>query len=187
MPKWEKGENRKKIFLALIDNPLTFSELLENLPISRGALAGHLKELEEEAIIAKARRNKKRVYKIVFDNEEKIMNELKSIHFDILLKLVSDSIDPMIGEVLKSMLDSLMKQIIFFKKRELLDKPRLSAKELQIKTYEIMKTTASPRLQKEMRLNEILGGLRNAPDSVFKEFEDLRTSMNKELKKVKKK
>ncbi len=185
-PEWEKLENRKKIFLELLKRPSSFTELLENLPISRGALAKHLKELEEEKIIEKTRRKGKRVYQIAFDNENRIINELKSIHFDLLLESFAELVDPLIIDLWKSYLESLYKGIFFFKKRELMDEPRMSAKELHIKSYEIIQSSAPPKAKKIMRIDEIVEKLKKMPDSNFEEFEKLRRSMDKELKEGKK-
>ena len=109
--------------------PLTFTELLNNLSISRKTLSDHLKVLEEEKIIARTRRNGKRVYEVIFDDEERIMDELKSAHFDLLLNMLTDLTDPLFAEVFKSYLESMLRGIIFLRKRELMGEPRLSAKE----------------------------------------------------------
>lgn len=185
-PEWERLENRKKIFLELLKRPSSFTELLEKLPISRGALTKHLRELEETKVIERARRKGKRVYQISFDNEEKILDELKSTHFDLLLKILAELVDPLIIDFWQSYSQTLLKTIIFFKKRELMDKPRISAKELHIKVYENIQSSASPKAKKLMHVDEILEGLKKVPDSAFNEFEEVRRSIEKDLKGSKK-
>lgn len=187
LPEWEKQDNRKKIFLTLFGEPTTFTELLRKLPISRGTLSEHLKELESEKIIGKTRRNGKRVYQVILGDEEKIMDELKAIHFDLLLEMLGEFVDPLLGEVFKSYLESLLRNIIYFKKRELIGERRLSAQELMVNSFEIIKKGASPRLQKMMNVNEIIEGLKSAPESTFDELESYRSTINKKMKRGKKK
>ena len=172
--------------MELLEKPSSFTELLEKLPISRGALTKHLRELEEKGIIEKARRKAKRVYQIAFDNEEKILDELKSTHFDVLLKILAELVDPLIIDFWQSYSQTLLKTIIFFKKRELMEKPRISAKELHIKVYENIQSSASPKAKKLMHVDEILEGLKKVPDSAFNEFEEVRRSIEKDLKEAKK-
>jgi len=186
LPEWEREENRKKIFLTLLKDPLTFTELLKTLPISRGTLAGHLKDLEEANIIERTRRKGKRVYQVIFGDEEKIMDEIKSAHFDLLLKILSDFTDPLIFDIWKSYSECLLRGIIYFKRRELMGEPRLSAKELHIKSFEIMKAADTPSLQKLFHVDEILERLREMPESEFSEIEELRRSVEKGLRKGKK-
>lgn len=191
LPEWEKEENRKKIFFTLLEEPLSFTKLLNTLSISRRTLSEHLKDLEKEKIIVRTRRNDKRVYQVIFDDKEKIMNELKSTHFDLLLKTLSHFTDPLIIELWRSYSESILKGIVYFKEREVMQHTRaralrLSAKEIMIKSFEIMKTTASPKLQQLMHIDEILESLEKIPESEFDELEQLRRSIEKELKEGKK-
>jgi DNA-binding transcriptional ArsR family regulator len=185
-PEWEKEENRKKIFLALLKEPLNFEKLREKLQISRGTLAKHLRELEEKRIIEKARINGKRVYQIAFDNEERILDELKSTHFDLLLKALAELVDPLFIDFWKSYSQTLLKTIIFLKKRELMDKPRISAKELHIKVYENIQSSASPKAKKLMHVDEILDGFKKMPYSAFEELDKFFRSSDKGLQGGKK-
>jgi biotin operon repressor len=178
-PEWEKLENRKIIFLELFEKPSSFKELLEKLPISRGALAKHLRELEEKGIIEKARRKGRRVYQIAFDNEEKILDELKSTHFDMLLKLLAEFVDPLFIDFWESYSQTMLKNIIFFKKRELMDMPRITAKEIHIKVYENIQSSASPEAKKIMHVDEILEKLKEMPDSAFEELDKFLMSDEK--------
>jgi DNA-binding transcriptional ArsR family regulator len=180
-PEWEKVENRKRILLTLWKQPLSHKELLESLQISRGTLSDHLRDLEEEEIIRKTRRNGKRVYEVIFDNEERIKNEVYSMNFEMLFKLMSDT-DPVFAETWRSFSESLLKEIIYFKKRRSMDEPRLSAKELLIKTYEIIRKTASPSVRKQIHIDEILEGTKEMPESKFEDLEKSRRHIKKELK-----
>jgi DNA-binding MarR family transcriptional regulator len=185
-PQWQKEENRKKIFLALMKEPLAFSGLLEELHMSRGALAGHLRELQEKKIIERTRRNRKRVYQVAFDNEEKIIDELKAIHFDMLFTLFSEIVDSTFAEVWKSYIETMAKVIIHFRKRELMEAPRLSAKELMLTPYKIIQKSSSPKVRQLTHADEIVKELEEMPESSFKELEDLRRSMDRGLKERRK-
>lgn len=144
-PKWEKEENRKIIFLDLLREPLSFTELLEKTQLSRGTLAYHIRELEKERIIERVRKNGKRVYQTVLD-EEKITDELKSVHFDVLLELVSENLGSTFVELWKAYLTSLTKVIIYFKKRQLEGKPSLSPQEVVNQTITIIESTTPPEI-----------------------------------------
>ncbi len=183
LPEWEKEDNRKKIFLELLNQPLSHKELLETLQISRGTLSVHLRELETDKIIERTRRNGKRLYQIIFDDEERIMDELKSIHFDLLLKMLADLVDPLIAEVWKSYSESLLRGIIFFKKRRLMGVPNLSLRAMNIKVYETIQQSASPKLQKMMHVDEILKGLKEKSDSDFYEIEKEYWALKAKIKR----
>jgi DNA-binding MarR family transcriptional regulator len=189
-PEWEKEENRKIVFITLLNEPSSFTELLNKLSMSRGALSTHLKELEKEKVIERTRRNGKRVYQIIFDDEERLRNELKSVNYDLLIHIVSKYINPELAEAFNSLLDSLTNVIIYFKKRELMNEPDLSFKELHVKLYEIMKKSASPRIQKLMHIDEILKGLKETPESELSdreiEFENVKKIIKTDLKERKK-
>ena len=183
-PEWEKGDNRKRILLTLWKQPHSHKELLETLQISRGTLSTHLRNLEEEEIIRKTRRNGKRVYEVIFDDEERIRNEVYSMNFEMLLDLMSDT-DTLFAETWRSFSESLIKEIIYFKKRRLMDEPRLSAKELLLKTYEIIRNTASSSVRKQIHIDEILEGTKEMPESKFEGLEKLMRHIEKELKEEK--
>ena len=172
--------------MELLKSPSSFTELLEKLPMSRGSLTKHLRELEEKKIIEKARRKGKRVYQISFDDEEKILDELKSTHFDLLLKTLAEFVDPLFIDFWESYSQTMLKNIIFLKKRELMDKPRISAKELHIKVYENIQSSASPKAKKLMHVDEILEGLKKMPDSVFEEMDRFLMSSNRKIQGEKK-
>jgi predicted transcriptional regulator len=186
LPQWEKEENRKKVFLELLKTPMSHKDLLETLKISRGTLSKHLRDLEEDGIIGKTRRNGKRVYQIIFDDEEKIMDELKAMHFDLLLKLLSDFVDPLFVEFWKSYSESILRGIIYFKKRAIMGSPELSIREMNLQVYETIKKSASPRMQKMMYVDEILNGLKETSESDFyeinKEYSALKLKIKKEMK-----
>jgi len=186
IPEWEREENRTRIFLTLLKEPKTFTELLKALPISRGTLAGHLKNLEEKKIIERTRKEGKRVYQVIFEDEERIIDEIKAAHFDLLLIILSDLTDPLIVEIWRSYSEYLLRSIIFLKRRELMGEPRLTAKELHIKSLEMMKVTDTPKLQKLFPVDEILKRFREMPESDFSEIEELRRSVKKKLRNGKK-
>lgn len=185
LPEWEKKDNRKKIFLALMNKPLSHKELLEELQISRGTLSAHLRDLEEEKIIGRTRRNGKRVYEIIFDDDERIRDELNSMSFELLLDLMSDTLDPLFVDTIKSFSESLFRVMIYFKKRKLMDEPRLSTKEMIVKTYEIIKKSAPPNVAEFIQIDDFLENVRNAPESNFEELEKIQLALGKKVRERK--
>ena len=67
-----------------------------------------------------------------------------------------------------------------------MDKPRISAKELHIKVYENIQSSASPKAKKLMHVDEILEGLKKMPDSVFEEMDRFLMSSNRKIQGEKK-
>jgi len=114
MPELEKMGNRTKIYTTLLETPLSFTELFEKIKLSRGTLAQHLRDMEEEQIIVRTRRSGKRVYRITWD-EEKIIGELKTFYFDLLTQLLSWFI-PTAKEGIENYLRSLAKEMIQYQK-----------------------------------------------------------------------
>ncbi|MDH5746123.1 MAG: winged helix-turn-helix domain-containing protein [Candidatus Bathyarchaeota archaeon] len=110
LPELEKMGNRSKIYMTLLENPLSFTELLEKTQLSKGTLAQHLRDMEQEEVIRRIRRNGKRVYKTVWD-KEKVIAELKTFHFDMLIQLLSRFI-PGAKEGIENYLKSLAKEIV---------------------------------------------------------------------------
>jgi len=66
--------------------------------------------MEQEEVIRKTRRNGKRVYKTVWD-VEKVIGELKTFHFDMLVLLLSRFI-PSAKEGIENYLRSSAKEIV---------------------------------------------------------------------------
>ena len=67
-----------------------------------------------------------------------------------------------------------------------MEEPRLSAKELHLKTYKIIRNSASPSVRKLIQIDEILKGIEDMPDSKFEDFEKLRRNIEKDMKGDKK-
>lgn len=175
-PEWESDENKKRIFIALLNRPASFTELLKQFGFSTATLTKHLRVLEKEKVIERTI-EKGRVYRVVL-NEETILSELKSMHFNTLLALISN-IYPDLAKLWEGYLKSLTKVVIQFKKRELEGKLRLSAKELMIQTMEIIQSTSSLELRKLIHIDEILEDLRKKPESEFQKIEEIRKSLEK--------
>ena len=114
LPELEKMGNRTKIYITLLETPLSFTELFEKIQLSRGTLAQHLRDMEEEQIIVRTRRSGKRVYRITWD-EEKVIDELKTFYFDLLIRLLSRFI-PTAKEGIDNYLRSLAKEMIQYQK-----------------------------------------------------------------------
>lgn len=110
LPELEKRGNRSKIYITLLESPLSFTELLKKTQLSRGTLAQHLRDMEQEGAIRRTRRNGKRVYKTVWD-EEKVIGELKTFHFDMLVQLLLRFV-PSAKEGIENYLKSLAKEMI---------------------------------------------------------------------------
>ena len=82
----ESDENKKRVFISLLKRSASFKELLEQLRFSTATLSKHLRTLEKEKVSERAI-EKGRVYRVVL-NEETILSELKSMHFDMFLELL---------------------------------------------------------------------------------------------------
>jgi predicted transcriptional regulator len=186
-PEWEKDENKKKIYLTLLKKRLTFSELMKETNLSTATLSSHLKNLQTKKIIQRTIWKGKRVYEIIPD-EEKIASEFKAFSLEILLEIFEE-MEPIVAKTWKAFTECLIKEATYFKKREMLGEPRLSAKELFIKTYEIIDSTTPSEVKKSLGVGEVLEKLRKTPEDApeFQDFERIRKSVEKRirLKKVK--
>jgi DNA-binding transcriptional ArsR family regulator len=87
LPQWERMENRTKLFTTILQNSLTFTELLNETGFSRATLTNHLKDLRQDGIIEKTIENNRVVYSITLD-ENRLESEIKKIGFDILFDFV---------------------------------------------------------------------------------------------------
>jgi len=110
LPELEKMGNRSKIYMALLESSLSFTELLEKTQLSRGTVAKHIRDMEQEKVIRRTRRNGKRVYKTIWD-KEKLVAELKTFHFDMITQLLSHFI-PNAKKEIENYLMSLAKEIV---------------------------------------------------------------------------
>lgn len=186
-PEWEKDENKKKIYLALLKKRLTFSELIKETNLSTATLSSHLRNLQTRKLIERTIWNGKRVYEIIPD-EEKIAGEFKAFSLEVLLGIFEE-IEPIVAKTWKALSECLIKEVVYFKKREMLGEPRLSAKELFIKTYEIMNSTTPLEVKEFLGTEEVLEKLRKKPEDApeFQKFERIRNSVEQRirLKKVK--
>ena len=180
LPQWEKHDNRKKVFMLLFQKPLTFKELLEKTSFSSATLTRHLIDLEKSGLIQRIRKNKKRVYQVIFD-EEKITEELKSFHYGMLIELFKQY-DSELAEILECWLNAQARIILYLKKREIEGKPRLSAKELLIKTLEIIRDAQTPKVRKLAPVDKQLELLKTKSESKFKELEKLRRKLETKIK-----
>ena len=126
-PEWERENNRKQIIYTLLENSLTFTELLNETGLARSTLSNHLKELQELQIIEKAIENGRVVYRTMLD-EDTIESELKSASFDLVLKMMSSAV-PGLGLFVKFVLKLGIKTRILNRRLEIEGKPALSESE----------------------------------------------------------
>jgi DNA-binding transcriptional ArsR family regulator len=107
LPEWERMDNRTTIFTTIMDESLTFTELLNKTNLSRATLSSHLSDLQDDELIEKALENGRVVYQITF-NEEKIETEFKKIGYDLLFDII-DSENPKLGIMLRVLMKLLVK------------------------------------------------------------------------------
>ena len=117
LSEWEKQNNRKKVFSALLRKSMTFSELLETTSLSKATLSSHLKKLQEEHMIE--RTIDKRIYKVIL-NENTLMDEIKATTFDVLMEFLKESNQLDVAQILEKMVRITTATIIDLKKKEAL-------------------------------------------------------------------
>jgi DNA-binding transcriptional regulator GbsR (MarR family) len=116
-PIWERQDNRKKVFSALLRKPMTFTELLETTNLSKATLSSHLKKLQKENMIE--RTIDKRIYRVIL-NENRLIDEIKATTFDVLMELLKESNLSEIAQIFEEMVRIVTINIIELKKREAL-------------------------------------------------------------------
>ena len=104
LPEWEKLENRQEIYLTLLGEPLTFTELQERTGFAKSTLSQHLKDMLKSGAINKAIKDGKVVY-ITVKDKHKIESELLKLRLEAFLEFVSKT-DPDTYEKLKSLVNT---------------------------------------------------------------------------------
>jgi DNA-binding transcriptional ArsR family regulator len=107
---WESQANRTKIFLTLLDESMTFSELLEETGFSRSTLSTHLKALQKSGVIERAVQKEKIVYRTVLDTN-KLVSEMSQINLGLFL-LILEVVDSEYAKNFRSMLAKVTGKII---------------------------------------------------------------------------
>lgn len=143
LPEWEREDNRAKIFFTLIQNPLTFTEILNETRLSRSTLTQHLKDLQKQQVVEKAIMHGKVVYRPTLD-EEGMLNEIKRASFDGLLSLIS-AINRNLAMSIEVLLRVLVKYTVYFKTKELRDGKKPSAEEIRAFWSELNTSQIMPK------------------------------------------
>lgn len=143
LPEWEKESNRAKIFFTLIQNPLTFTKILNEIGLARSTLTQHLKDLQQQQVVEKAIMNGRVVYRLILD-EEKMLDEIKRASFDGLLSLIS-AINRELAMFIEMLLRILVKSTVYFKTRELVDGKKPSAEEMRAFFKKLDKSQLMPK------------------------------------------
>jgi DNA-binding transcriptional ArsR family regulator len=88
----KKEDSREKIFRLLMEQPLTWTELLEKTGFSSETLKRHLDSLRESKVIEKQLvfGEKDRVVYTLSKNPEKLLQEFNSVAFDMTLEYLHD-------------------------------------------------------------------------------------------------
>ena len=63
LPQWERQDNRAEVLSKILEQSLTFTELLKETGFSRSTLTQHLKDLQRTADVEKAIENNRVIYK----------------------------------------------------------------------------------------------------------------------------
>lgn len=143
LPKWEREDNRSKLFSTILRNPLTFTEILDKSELSRSTLTQHLKDLQKEQVIEKTILAGKVVYRPILD-EEIMLKEVKRASFDGLLSLIS-KINLDFGRYIEVLLRILVKLTIYIKNRELIEGKKTSSDEIKAFLKNLNKSQLLPR------------------------------------------
>ncbi len=106
----KKEDSREKIFRLLIEQPLTWTELLEKTGFSSETLKRHLDSLRESKVVEKQLvfGEKDRVVYALSKNPEKLLQEFNSVAFDMTLEYLHD-FQPSIYTFVKAFMIALFK------------------------------------------------------------------------------
>jgi DNA-binding transcriptional ArsR family regulator len=108
-PEWEREENRSKIYLSLLGNPMSFSELLKKTKLARSTLSSHLKVLLNSGVIEKTIKDGIVVYQTVVDSH-KLKSELMRLRLQSFMDFVAKT-SPDTFEKINKLFDEWIKQI----------------------------------------------------------------------------
>jgi len=108
-PEWEREENRSKIYLSLLGNSMSFSELLKKTKLARSTLSSHLKVLLNSGVIEKTIKDGIVVYQTVVDSH-KLKSELMRLRLQSFMDLVAKT-SPDTFEKINKLFDEWIKQM----------------------------------------------------------------------------